>query len=183
MTIDTACSSSLMAVHQAIGSLHWGSQITVIAGANLILGPEAYIFESKLRMLSPTGRSKMWDAAADGYSRGEGFAAVILKPLSKAIHDGDTIQCVIRSSGVNQDGYGSTGLTAPTAAAQVALIRKIYADAGLDPSRPSDRCQYFEAHGTDTAAGDPIEAEAISKAFFPSQEKAPAEYISRVHSP
>ncbi|KAL1610860.1 Type I Iterative PKS [Paraconiothyrium brasiliense] len=175
MTIDTACSSSLVAVHQAIATLRQGSQIAIVAGANLILGPEAYIFESKLRMLSPTGRSRMWDASADGYARGEGFAAIMLKPLSKAIQDGDTIDCVIRSSGVNQDGYGPTGLTAPIAAAQVALIRKTYADAGLDPNQTSDRCQYFEAHGTGTAAGDPVEAEAISRAFFSSTEKRSTE--------
>ncbi len=179
MTIDTACSSSLVAIHQAMSSLQHGSQMAVVAGANLILGPEAYIFESKLRMLSPTGRSRMWDANADGYARGEGFAAVILKPLSKAIQDGDSIECIIRGSGVNQDGHDSKGLTAPKAAAQLALIQKTYRLAGLDPRKPSDRCHYFEAHGTGTLVGDPTEAEAISKAFFSSEEKVADE--QRLH--
>lgn len=97
---------------------------------------------------------------------GEGFAAVVLKSLSVAIRDGDSIECVIRGSGVNQDGYGPKGITMPLATAQLALIEQTYADAGLDPKKSSDRCQYFEAHGTGTAAGDPVEAEAVSRAFF-----------------
>ncbi|KAF5878447.1 putative polyketide synthase protein [Botrytis fragariae] len=170
LTIDTACSSSLVAVHQAITSIRQGSPIAVAAGANLILGPETFIFESKLHMLSPTGRSRMWDDRADGYARGEGFAAVVLKPLSKAIQDGDHIETIIRASGSNQDGYGPKGLTMPVAESQLKLIERTYADAGLDPKNPCDRCQYFEAHGTGTLAGDPVEAEAVSRAFFSAGE-------------
>lgn len=98
-------------------------------------------------MLSPTGRSRMWDADADGYARGEGVAAVILKPLSKALADGDDIECVIRETGVNQDGK-TPGITMPSAAAQAALIQSTYSRAGLDISKASDRPQFFEAHGT-----------------------------------
>ncbi|KAG6012888.1 putative PKS/NRPS-like protein biosynthetic cluster [Claviceps pusilla] len=163
MTLDTACSSSLVAVHLAAQQLRSGSsKIAVAAGANLILDPQ-----SKLNMLSPTGRSRMWDAAADGYARGEGVACVVLKTLSQAIQDGDTIECVIRETGVNQDGR-TPGITMPNNAAQTALIRDTYARAGLDPEQASDKCQFFEAHGTGTPAGDPKEAEAISAAFFPS---------------
>lgn len=105
MTIDTACSSSLVALHEAVQTLRQGvSQVACAAGANLILGPEMMISESKLHMLSPTGRSRMWDAAADGYARGEGFSAVILKTLSRAIADGDSIHCIVRETGVNSDG-------------------------------------------------------------------------------
>lgn len=105
MTIDTACSSSLVAVHEAVQALRMGtSKVACAAGANLILGPEMMISESKLHMLSPTGRSRMWDAAADGYARGEGFGAVILKTLSQAISDKDNIHCIIRETGVNSDG-------------------------------------------------------------------------------
>lgn len=105
MTIDTACSSSLVAVHEAVQALRLGSsRVACAAGANLILGPEMMISESKLHMLSPTGRSRMWDAAADGYARGEGFGAVLLKTLSSALADGDFIHCVIRETGVNSDG-------------------------------------------------------------------------------
>lgn len=89
----------------------------------------------------------MWDANADGYARGEGFVAVVIKPLSKAIVDGDDIETLIRNTGVNQDGH-SAGLTVPSAAAQAELMRSTYARCGLNHLREEDRCQYFEAHGT-----------------------------------
>ncbi|KAM6478067.1 putative PKS-NRPS protein [Trichoderma sp. SZMC 28011] len=167
MTIDTACSSSLVAVHEAVQALRMGtSKVACAAGANLILGPEMMISESKLHMLSPTGRSRMWDAAADGYARGEGFGAVILKTLSQAISDKDNIHCIIRETGVNSDGR-TNGITLPSSESQTTLIRQTYARAGLDWNK--DKCQYFEAHGTGTPAGDPIEARAIHDAFFPSK--------------
>ena len=166
MTIDTACSSSLIAMHQAVQVLRSGdSRVAVAAGTNLILGPENYIAESKLKMLSPTGHSRMWDHNADGYARGEGVAAVVLKTLSSALEDGDHIECLVRETGINQDGR-TKGITMPSASAQATLIRDTYAKAGLDLSNEHDRCQYFEAHGTGTPAGDPIEAEAIDTAFF-----------------
>lgn len=167
MTIETACSSSLVAIHQAVQSLRNGeSHIAVVAGANLILSPELYVAESKLHMLSPDSRSRMWDINADGYARGEGFGAVVLKNLSQALKDGDYIESIIRETGVNSDGR-TLGVTMPSASAQLTLIRETYAQAGLDCSSKFDRCQYFEAHGTGTPAGDPIEAEAMSFAFFP----------------
>ncbi|KAI1824106.1 hybrid PKS-NRPS PsoA [Xylaria intraflava] len=170
VTIDTACSSSLVALHHAVQTLRNGeSTLAVVGGVNLILGPELYIFESKLRMLSPTGRSRMWDSAADGYARGEGFATVVLKTLQQALTDNDHIECVIRGTGVNQDGR-TPGITMPSADSQVALIRSTYTRAGLDVSKPEDRCQYFEAHGTGTLAGDSKEAEAIQRVFFPKVE-------------
>ncbi|KAJ5948184.1 polyketide synthase [Penicillium verhagenii] len=168
MTIDTACSSSLIATHQAVELLRKGeSNLAVAAGANLIFGPTNFVAESNVNMLSPTGRSRMWDNKADGYARGEGVAAVILKRLSDAIRDGDTIDCVIRETGVNQDGR-TTGITMPSSVAQAELIRQTYARAGLNPH--TDRCQYFEAHGTGTKAGDPQEAGAIYRAFFEGNE-------------
>ncbi|KAK8147942.1 hypothetical protein G3M48_000684 [Beauveria asiatica] len=171
MTIDTACSSSLVAVHLAIQALRNGeSNVAVAAGSNLLLSPGVYIAESKLHMLSPTGRCRMWDKDVDGYARGEGVASVILKPLSAAIRDGDNIECIIRETGVNQDGK-SQGLTMPSAAAQAALIRSTYARAGLDIDKLEDRPQFFHAHGTGTPAGDPQEAEAISRAFYGSSAR------------
>ncbi|KAL2159579.1 hypothetical protein VTH06DRAFT_2148 [Thermothelomyces fergusii] len=165
MTIDTACSSSLVAVHQCVQQLRAGqSRMAVAAGTNLLLGPEPYISESTFHMLSPRGRSHMWDAEADGYGRGDGVAAVVLKKLSDAIADGDPIECIIRETGVNQDGR-TGGITVPSPDAQVALIEDTYRRAGLDLSLPSDRPQYFEAHGTGTATGDPLEAEAIYRAI------------------
>lgn len=121
--------------------------------------------ESKLHMLSPTGRCRMWDADADGYSRGEGLASIVMKPLSRAIADGDNIECVIRETGVNQDGK-TAGLTMPSHSAQAQLIRDTYARANLDVNSPRDRPQFFHAHGTGTPAGDPQESHAISSAFF-----------------
>lgn len=148
MTIDTACSSSLIALHQAVQSLRTGeSNVAVAAGTNLLLGPEQYVAESKLKMLSPTGRSRMWDKDANGYARGDGIAAVVLKPLSAALADGDHIECLVRETGINQDGR-TKGITMPNPSAQADLIRETYARAGLDLSKPSDRPQYFEAHGT-----------------------------------
>ena len=90
---------------------------------------------------------------------------MVLKTLSAAIADGDHIECIIRETGVNQDG-STPGITMPSASAQETLIRSVYAKAGLDLTKASDRPQYFEAHGTGTPAGDPIEAEAIRDAFF-----------------
>ncbi|ORY17104.1 hypothetical protein BCR34DRAFT_634445 [Clohesyomyces aquaticus] len=168
VTIDTACSSSLVAVHMAVQALRNGeARMAVAAGSNLIMGPEPYIAESKLKMLSPGSRSRMWDAKADGYARGEGIAAIVLKTLSAAIADGDDIECIIRETGVNQDGRGTAkGITVPSAAAQTRLILETYQRAGLNAKSEEDRCQFFQCHGTGTPAGDPVEAEAISNAFF-----------------
>lgn len=130
-----------------------------------------WIAESNLRMLSPTGTSKMWDAAADGYARGEGVAAVVMKPLSAAIRDGDNIDCVIRATGINQDGRTS-GITVPSNVAQTQLIADTYARAGMNINDAKDRPQFFHAHGTGTPAGDPQEAEAISRAFFTDESGA-----------
>ncbi|KAI1638954.1 polyketide synthase-like protein [Biscogniauxia mediterranea] len=166
MTIDTACSSSLYAVHYAVQQLRAsGSRVAVAAGAHILIDPLTYITESKLQMLSPTSRSRMWDADADGYARGEGVAAIVLKTLSAAEADGDHIECIIRETAVNQDGR-TKGITMPSPQAQTKMIIDCYNRAGLDICRPTDRPQYFEAHGTGTPAGDPVEAEAISSAFF-----------------
>lgn len=130
-----------------------------------------FIAESNLNMLSPTGKSQMWDANANGYARGEGMAAIIMKRLSDAIADGDHIECIIRETGVNQDGH-TPGITMPSAEAQTRLIHETYARAGLDLTNPKDRPQYFEAHGTGTKAGDGVESKAIYHAFFPEIEKS-----------
>ncbi|KAK3995851.1 hypothetical protein QBC44DRAFT_388103 [Cladorrhinum sp. PSN332] len=173
MTVDTACSSSLVALDMAVQALRSGtSTVAVAAGTSLLLSPAMYISESKLGMLSPTGRCAMWDAAADGYTRGEGVAAVVIKTLSQALADNDPIECIIRETAVNQDGR-TPGLTMPSNTAQAALIRECYARAGLDPvNNLEDRPQLFHAHGTGTQAGDPQEAEAISSSLFPADSFA-----------
>ena len=167
MTIDTACSSSLVALHQAVQGLRNGEATqAIVAGTTLLLDPAMYIAESNLHMLSPDSRSRMWDKNANGYARGEGVAAVLLKPLSQAIQDNDHVECIIRQTGVNSDGR-TNGITMPSSSAQTELIRQTYEKARLDLM--SDRCQYFECHGTGTLAGDPVEARAIHEAFFPNQ--------------
>ncbi|KAI0855451.1 putative polyketide synthase [Xylaria cubensis] len=182
MTIDTACSSSLIATHQAVQSLRSGeSNLAVAAGANLILGPTNFVAESNVNMLSPTGRSRMWDSKADGYARGEGIAAVFLKRLSDAIRDGDHIEAIVRETGINQDGR-TPGITMPSSNSQSNLIRETYARAGLSLDKDGDRCQYFEAHGTGTKAGDPQEAAAIHQAFFGNREEKDTDEVLYVGS-
>lgn len=172
MTTDTACSSSLVAIHHAVDQLRLGrSRIAIATGTNLLLTPFSYISESNLHMLSPTGRSRMWDSDADGYARGDGVACVLLKRLKDAIADGDVIQGVIRHTGFSHDGK-TKGITMPSNKAQAALIRRTYAETGLDLNRKQDRPQYVEAHGTGTPIGDPLEASALAMAFFPSEQTA-----------
>lgn len=154
MTIDTACSSSLVALHQAVLALRDGESCgAIVAGANLLLGPEPYVAENKLKMLSPSGRSRMWDKDADGYARGDGVGVLVLKTLSQALTDQNSVECIIRETGINQDGR-TKGITMPNAIAQASLIRATYAKAGLDLSKLSDRPQYFEAHGTGLSSRD-----------------------------
>lgn len=160
-TIDTACSSSLVALHQAVTSLRQNeSSMAVAAGTNLIYGSESFISESTVHMLSPTGRSRMWDSKADGYARGEGVCCLVLKTLYQALKDGDRIDAIIRETGVNQDGR-TNGITMPNDKAQIALLERVYSNAEIKPETVS----YFEAHGTGTPAGDPIEANAI-RSFY-----------------
>ncbi|KAK1561472.1 beta-ketoacyl synthase, partial [Colletotrichum navitas] len=145
-TIDTACSSSLVAVHHAVQALQSGeARMAVAAGTNLLLAPEMYVMTSNLNMLSHKGKCHMWSSDADGYTRGEGVACVVLKTLSSAVADGDDVYGVIRGIGINQDGR-TTGITMPSSAAQSTLIRNTYAKAGLDITRKEDQCQFFEAH-------------------------------------
>ncbi|KAM7215919.1 lovastatin nonaketide synthase [Rhypophila decipiens] len=166
--VDTACSSSLVALHQAIQCLRSGDAAqAVVAGVNLLLDSAMYVATSRMHMLSSDSRCRMWDEDAKGYARGEGSAVLLLKPLSKAIEDGDDIECIVVEAGVNSDGR-SDGITMPKASSQADLIRKTYQKAGLNPLADKDRCQYFECHGTGTAAGDPVEASAIQQVFFPS---------------
>ena len=149
MTIDTACSSSLVALHQAILGLRNGeAEAACVGGANVMLSPENYIAEASLHMLSPSGKSRMWDINADGYARGEGVAAVILKTLSRALADGDNIEGIVRASGVNSNGRGQ-GITMPSSELQAALINDTFRGSGLDPTNPLDMPQYFVSSTVD----------------------------------
>nr|BFE52024.1 hypothetical protein GCM10017745_54510 [Saccharothrix mutabilis subsp. capreolus] len=155
--VDTACSSSLVAVHHAVRSLRSGeTDAAIVAGVNVVLGSAVTAAFARAGLLSANGRCKPFSASADGIARAEGCAAVVLKRLSDARRDGDRVLAVIRASGVNSDGR-SNGLMAPNPAAQEALLREVYAEAGVDPASVS----YVEAHGTGTLLGDPIEAGAL----------------------
>lgn len=142
MTLDTACSSSLVGLHLACQGLRAGeSKVAVVCGANIMLSPDMGLWLSNLHMASKDGLSRSFAEGVTGYGRGEGIAAVILKPLEDALRDGDTIRSVIRGTGVNQDGH-TAGITLPNSDAQVDLIRSTYRQAGLDVGDTS----YFEAH-------------------------------------
>ncbi|MEM6252538.1 MAG: SDR family NAD(P)-dependent oxidoreductase [Cyanobacteria bacterium P01_D01_bin.156] len=161
MQLDTTCSSSLLAVHLACQSLRSGEcNLALAGGVNLILSPEATIGFCKLQALSPDGRCKTFDAAADGYGRGEGCGVVILKRLEDAIANQDNILALVRGSAVNHDGV-SNGLTAPNGSAQTAVIRQALLNAQLEPQQ----IQYVEAHGTGTSLGDPIELISLNQAL------------------
>jgi acyl transferase domain-containing protein/acyl carrier protein len=159
LTLDTACSSSLVAIHLACNSLYTGeSQVALAAGVNLILQPHISIGYSRSRMLSPRARCRFGDATADGYVRSEGVGLLVLKPLSRALADGDNVHAVILGSAVNNDGRGSGLLVAPSVAGQVAMLREAYRNARVSPGD----VQYVEAHGTGTRVGDPVELQALS---------------------
>lgn len=161
MSVETACSSSLVALHLACASLREGScRLALAAGVNLILTPELSINFSKAQIMSPDGCCKTFDARANGYVRGEGCAVIVLKRLSHAIADGDTIHALVRGSAVNHDGR-SSGLTAPNGPAQEAVIRAALTNARVSPTAVS----YVEAHGTGTSLGDPIEVRALGAAL------------------
>ncbi|MGD1236893.1 SDR family NAD(P)-dependent oxidoreductase [Mycobacterium seoulense] len=157
MAIDTACSSSLVAVHLACRSLRDGEcSLALAGGVNVILSPALMINFTKARLMAPDGRSKTFDAGADGYVRGEGAGIVVLKPLSRALADNDPIYAVIRGTAINQDGR-TNGLIAPSRQSQEAVLAAAYRRAGLSPGT----AQYVEAHGTGTFLGDAIEANAL----------------------
>ena len=157
LAIDTACSSSLVAVHLACRSLWDGeTSLAIAGGVNVILSPQIVENFAKVGFLSADGRCRAFDARANGYVRGEGAGVVVLKPLSLAMADGDSIYAVIRGSAINQDGR-TNGLTAPSKAAQETVLRDAYRQAGA----LAGQVDYIEAHGTGTLLGDPIEAAAL----------------------
>ena len=161
ISMDTACSSSMVAFHQACRSILSGEIDQALTGSiSLHLHPYAFLIFSKASMLSPSGRSRIFDEAGDGYVRSEGGGVFLLKEYHQALADGDRILAVVGGSAVNTDGSKS-GLTVPNIRAQVALMQQVYDHAGLIP----DDIDYLEAHGTGTAVGDPIESQAIGEAL------------------
>ncbi len=168
LSLDTACSSSLVAFHQACAAIRSGEITQALAGGiNLHLHPYVFISFSKATMLSKTGRCHVFDESSDGYVRSEGGGLFLLKDLAQAIADGDQILAEVAGTAINTDGHKS-GLTIPNPIAQAALMRRVYEQAGIAP----DAIDYFEAHGTGTPVGDPIETQAIGMALG-QQRKVP----------
>lgn len=176
-TLDTACSSSLYALHSACQSLRLGeSQQALVTGSNLVLYPSMMHSLTNMHFLSPDGICHSFDDRANGYARGEAIGGLLLKPLKQAIIDGDTIRAVIRGSGANQDGK-TPGITQPSPESQADLIRFTYQEAGLDFKDTG----YFEAHGTGTALGDPMELSAIGRTFGRARDpQQPPLYVGSI---
>jgi 6-methylsalicylic acid synthase len=161
LAVDTACSASLVAVHLACQALRAGeTDVALAGGVNLILSPGETLTLNAAGTLSPDGRSKSFDVAADGYGRGEGCAVVVLKRLADAVGDGDHVLATIRGSAVSQDGR-TAGIMAPCGEAQEHVIRRALRQAGVEPGTVG----YVEAHGTGTTIGDPLEATALAAVY------------------
>jgi epothilone polyketide synthase E len=162
LTLDTACSSSLVAVHLAVRALRAGDcDLALAGGANVLLQPHVTIAYSQSGMMAPDGKCKFGDARGDGYVRSEGAAVVVLKPLARAVADGDRVYAVIRGTAVNNDGRSSGSMGTPSRVGQEEVVRAALADAGVAPARVG----YVEAHGTGTRSGDPGERAARAAAL------------------
>lgn len=167
LAVDTACSSSLVALHHACRALQTDEASTaMVGGVNLLLHPYPFVGFTKASMLSADGRCKSFDASGNGYVRAEGGAVLLLKPLDKALADGDDIQAVILASGVNADGARKTGITIPSRDGQAELMKSVLAKSGLSALD----VDFVEAHGTGTAVGDPVETAAIGEVYGRGRE-------------
>ncbi|KAI0388440.1 hypothetical protein F5Y17DRAFT_463704 [Xylariaceae sp. FL0594] len=176
--IDTACSGSLVALHLACQSLRTKeASMALVAGANLLLGPEGSVSLANGNYLSPDSLCYSFDSRANGYSRGEGIIALVIKPVLNAVRDGDMIRAVIRATGSNQNGRTAI-MTQPSARAQEMLIRDVYNQAGLG----FESTRYVEAHGTGTAVGDPAEMTAVGRVFGSYRSADEPLYIGSIKS-
>ncbi len=160
-TIDVQCASSLATVHRASEALRAGEcSLAVAGGTNALLAPAGFVFLSQVTASSADGRCKTFDERADGYGRGEGSGFVVLKRLSDAERDGDFIYAVVLGSAVHHGGRGQ-GFTVPNGLEEEALLTDVLQRSSID----SRDIAYLEAHGTGTSLGDPIEAEAVARAY------------------
>lgn len=162
LTVDTACSSSLVALNIATQCLKSGEcDVAIVCAPNLILEPSTQVIFSVGGLLAPDGRCKSFDASGDGYGRGEGFVAVILKLTDIAVMDKDDIYCSIIACSMNNDGQTAVPITAPSSQTQAELSQQVLEESGLD----ADDIEYLEAHGTGTAIGDVVEVKSVSKTY------------------
>ncbi|KAI9037118.1 lovastatin diketide synthase LovF [Aspergillus affinis] len=162
ITFRTGCSSALVGLHDACQALYAGEcSSALVAGTNLIITPTTTTAMSETTTLSPSGVSKTFDAAADGYGRGEAVNAIYIKPLDACLRDGDPVRAVIRSTAVNCDGKTPT-ITTPSSQAQETLIRRAYQKARIADLA---KTAFFECHGTGTIVGDTAETSVIAKVF------------------
>jgi amino acid adenylation domain-containing protein len=160
--VDTTCSSSLVALHNAFRAVQHGDcEMAIVAGINILIDPFPHLSLGKVGVLSADSKCKTFDAAANGYVRGEGIGVIVVKPLQQAQADHDNIHAVVSGTAVGHGGRAS-GLTVPNARAQARVIVNSFRQAGIHP----DRLGYIEAHGTGTSLGDPIEIEGIKEALL-----------------
>ncbi|KAF2728787.1 reducing type I polyketide synthase [Polyplosphaeria fusca] len=173
VTMDTACSSSMVALDQACQALHGNrTNLGIVGGCNTICTPESLDTIGRMGFLSPDAQCHSFDERASGYARAEGFGVIILKRVSDAVQNGDTIRAIIRATATNQDGR-TIGLAQPNPLAQEELIRSTYKNAGLD----MNLTRFVESHGTGTAVGDPIEANALERALQSERTSRSPVYI------
>ncbi|KAI1207118.1 ketoacyl-synt-domain-containing protein [Annulohypoxylon truncatum] len=160
--VDTACSSSMHALHIAVQSIRSGeSEQAIVAASHLITQPDIWVSMAKLGLFADSGKTYAFDhRAKSGYARGEGAGCLILKPLHKALEDKDYIRAVISHTGISHNGR-TVGIVAPSSEEQESLLRNVLLQANID----AKDIGFFEAHGTGTRVGDPIEAKAIYKAL------------------
>ncbi|HEX4725796.1 MAG TPA: beta-ketoacyl synthase N-terminal-like domain-containing protein [Pseudonocardiaceae bacterium] len=167
LNTDTACAASLTALHLATDSLRRKEcDIALVGAVNCIHHPRTLVMFSHGGMLAPDGHCKTFDDAADGYARAEGCGVLVVKRVSDAVRDGDTILALVRGTAIGQDGE-SAGLTVPNGTAQEEVMRTALTNAGLTPAD----IQYVEAHGTGTPLGDPIEMGSINGVYGTSHTK------------
>ena len=179
MNLDSACSSSLSALHLACQDLlHGASNMSLVGGCNLVFHPDILLTMANMSFLSQDSRCWSFDHKANGYARGDGFGVLVLKRLSNALREGLAIRAVIRATGLNQDGRTNGGITQPSGEAQKALILDTFRRSNLDMKA----VRFFEAHGTGTAIGDPIEASAIGESFRPYRSEDEPLIIGAVKS-
>lgn len=161
VAVDAACASSLVAVHHGIKAIVGGeSKIAIVGGVNALCSPGLTTVLARAGVISSEGQCRSFDDTANGYGRGEGAGAVVLKNLSQAVHDGDHIMAVIKGSAVAHNGRNN-GIMAPNAKAQQLVAQKALHAAGIDPHT----VRYVEAHATSTALGDPTEVSAVAETY------------------